>query len=99
MKPIIIILISIYWIILAIVFSSALDSPLNNQGFSGNTNVTEAVDTSGTPTGFFITDVFRLLGLILLGVGLPASTPIFIAVPYMLWSWFVSVLFIVGLVS
>lgn len=99
MKMIPLILIIIYWIIMSIVFSNSLESPYSSQGYTGNTNVTGSIDTSGTPTGFIITDIFRILGMVFLAIGLPATTPGFILILYGIWAWFVNVVFIISLIA
>jgi hypothetical protein len=84
---------------MVIVFSSALDSPINaSDGYNSTLNVTSEVDTNA-PTGIFIIDVLKILGMAVIGIGLPASTPVWVTLPFALWSWFIGVLFIVGLIS
>lgn len=99
MKAALIIIIIIYWIIIGIVFAPQLDSPLLDQGFTGNQNITDYVDTETEPTGFVITDIWRLLGIIFLGIGLPASVPVWISLPFIFWQFGVSIIFIIGLIA
>jgi hypothetical protein len=99
MKPILIILVVIYWILIGIIFSVQLDSPFERENYTTTGNITDVVDTSGEPTGFIITDIFRLIGIALLSIGLPVGTPLFFQIIFSCITFLVDVVFIVGLVS
>ena len=98
MKPIILIPIAIYWVVIGLIFSIGLSSPLISAGFTGNTNITDEVEL-GEATGFGVGDFFNILKISVLGVGLPDDVPSFVSIPYALWSWLLLFIFIIGVIA
>ena len=99
MRPGLLILIIIYWLIIGIVFSVDLDSPMNDGGFTGNSSITDTIDNSSPMTGVFLVDILRLLGIIFLGIGLPATVPIWFSAPFMIWQFGISVTALISIIS
>jgi hypothetical protein len=96
-RAILIILIILYWCVIGFTFSTQLSSPMQDQGYSTNANIT-GIDAS-PPTGIPAIDILRLIGIALWGIGLPAGTPIWFALPFAVWQIGIFIVFILALIA
>lgn len=97
MRAILIILIIIYWAVIGITFSTQLSSPMEDQGYSTNANLT-GIDNS-PPSSIPAIDVFKLIGIALWGIGLPIGTPIWFAIPFAIWQIGIFIVFVIALIA
>lgn len=93
MKPYIMIPIIIYYIIVAIVMSGTINSPISEEKGYNNTIDIDSIDVSDG-SGF---DALRFLGILFFGVGLPGDVPGFVSFAFVFWQTLVTICFVISL--
>ena len=88
----------IYYLFLAMFFAVELDSPMQSSSidtskFNVSVNLSSVDVSSGSAF-----DIPRFLGFLAFGVGLPDSTPSWIAYLFAIWQTLVSITFVIILV-